>query len=936
MMHKPFRLLWCILACCLFLTCTAIQGYAANLTLRMGLEQNPPLAGVAADGKPEGLFVDLMNEIARLEGWQIDYIPCPQASCLEMLSNHQIDLMAPLAWLPERAEHYVFSADDVVTNWGVVYSRPDAHIHSFLELHQRRIGVVPNNVQTIYLRNHLDEFGINVTLVNYPTFDAVFRALDEGEVDVAVVGRLFAMRRASAYRVQATPIIFNPIRVHFAFAQQTDPQVVATVNRHLELFKAQPNSLYFRSLNHWLHPQDSFSIPFWLKVLFATLLLSSVLLVGFTLLLRRSVERKTSMLRATEAILREKNAFLETLFQSIPFDLWVRDRNSRLLMQNDLNAAHYQVTIGNTPQEDGVPPALNRLWQVYLEQALQGESFDMEIREGERVYRKIVAPIRTDGTTVATFGLNIDITDSIQALEALHASERRFKVIFDESPIAIALVTLDSGVYVDMNRQFCELSGLSREQILGKNSLELGLLDSREEHERLQALLVARGRIDCAEIKFRAAERELRTGLLSVRVVMIARQPHAVYLIQDITELKQFKAQLQATEATFRSIFDNAPIGIFQSTSDGRLTSINNAFANIFGYSSPELMMREIRDITTQLYADPDQRRRMIRQLQTTESLVLDDLEFLRSDGSHFFGTMYIRAIRENNDSEKLLFDGFVVDSTERRRTQEILLQHEKMLMIGGLAAGMAHEINNPLGIIAQDLQNLQRRLSPGLSANRQAAERLGLDLDTLQAYLTEREITGYLHSISEAVRRTSRIIDNMLQFSRQNSANHQLAPLHEVIDHALELAGGDYDLRKLYKFQELRIDRAYASDLPLVSLNVTEIEQVLINLVKNATQAMSDWPGERAISITTRRDGNYALLTLCDTGPGMSEETRLRVFEPFFTTKPVGSGTGLGLAVSHAIITKNHKGLISVTSSPGKGCCFMIRLPLTQDGNHA
>jgi len=916
MMHKPFRLLWCILACCLFLTCTAIQGYAANLTLRMGLEQNPPLAGVAADGKPEGLFVDLMNEIARLEGWQIDYIPCP--------------------WLPERAEHYVFSADDVVTNWGVVYSRPDAHIHSFLELHQRRIGVVPNNVQTIYLRNHLDEFGINVTLVNYPTFDAVFRALDEGEVDVAVVGRLFAMRRASAYRVQATPIIFNPIRVHFAFAQQTDPQVVATVNRHLELFKAQPNSLYFRSLNHWLHPQDSFSIPFWLKVLFATLLLSSVLLVGFTLLLRRSVERKTSMLRATEAILREKNAFLETLFQSIPFDLWVRDRNSRLLMQNDLNAAHYQVTIGNTPQEDGVPPALNRLWQVYLEQALQGESFDMEIREGERVYRKIVAPIRTDGTTVATFGLNIDITDSIQALEALHASERRFKVIFDESPIAIALVTLDSGVYVDMNRQFCELSGLSREQILGKNSLELGLLDSREEHERLQALLVARGRIDCAEIKFRAAERELRTGLLSVRVVMIARQPHAVYLIQDITELKQFKAQLQATEATFRSIFDNAPIGIFQSTSDGRLTSINNAFANIFGYSSPELMMREIRDITTQLYADPDQRRRMIRQLQTTESLVLDDLEFLRSDGSHFFGTMYIRAIRENNDSEKLLFDGFVVDSTERRRTQEILLQHEKMLMIGGLAAGMAHEINNPLGIIAQDLQNLQRRLSPGLSANRQAAERLGLDLDTLQAYLTEREITGYLHSISEAVRRTSRIIDNMLQFSRQNSANHQLAPLHEVIDHALELAGGDYDLRKLYKFQELRIDRAYASDLPLVSLNVTEIEQVLINLVKNATQAMSDWPGERAISITTRRDGNYALLTLCDTGPGMSEETRLRVFEPFFTTKPVGSGTGLGLAVSHAIITKNHKGLISVTSSPGKGCCFMIRLPLTQDGNHA
>lgn len=689
MMHKPFRPFWSILACCLlvlFFSSTATM--AAPRTLRMGIEQNPPLAGVSADGKPEGLFVDLMNEIARLEGWQIEYLPCPQAACLEMLSSNQIDLMAPLAWLHERASQYVFSSEDVITNWGVIYSRPDAHIHSFLELQQRRIGIVPNNVQTIYLRNHLHEFGINVRFVTYATFEDVFKALDKGEVDAAVVGRLFAMQRASAYRVEATPIIFNPIRVHFAFARQTDPQVVATVDRHLALFKAKPDSFYFHSLNRWLHPKASFSIPLWLKLLLISLVGSSLLLAGFNLLLRRSVERKA--------------------------------------------------------------------------------------------------------------------------------------------------------------------------------------------------------------------------------------------------------AELRNAEATFRSIFDNAPIGIFQATADGRLTSINNAFATLFGYSSPEEMLGTVQYVTTQLYADPDQQLRLTQQLQSTAMVVLDDQEFLRSDGTHFFGTMYIRAVREGSDSKTLLIDGFVVDSTERRRSQEIMLQHEKMLMIGGLAAGMAHEINNPLGIIAQDLQNLQRRLSPNLATNRACAERLGLDLKILQAYLAEREISGYLHSISEAVRRTSRIIDNMLQFSRQSATSHQLAPLPEVIDHALELAGGDYELRKLHRFQELRIERSYDPDLPLVPMNVTEIEQVLINLVKNATQALSDWPGERAIRISTKCDGNYALLTLCDTGPGMSEETRLRVFEPFFTTKPVGSGTGLGLAVSHAIITKNHKGLINITSASGKGCCFMIRLPLTQEHTHA
>lgn len=394
--------------------------------------------------------------------------------------------------------------------------------------------------------------------------------------------------------------------------------------------------------------------------------------------------------------------------------------------------------------------------------------------------------------------------------------------------------------------------------------------------------------------------------------------------------------QLQAVESTYRSIFDNAPIGIFQSTPAGRLISINSAFASIFGYPSPEAMLHEIHDVGAQLYADPDQRLRIVSQLQTKDSLVQDDLEFIHRDGSHFFGTIYIRAVRKGNDPDQLIFDGFLVDSTERRTTQEILLQHEKMLMIGGLAAGMAHEINNPLGIIAQDLQNLQRRLSPDLPANRAVAERLGLDLNIVATYLTEREITGYVQSIAEAVRRTSRIIDNMLQFSRQGSANHQLAPLHEVVDHALELAGGDFELRKMVKSRDLQIQRTYAPDLPLVPMNITEIEQVLINLLKNAAQALAGWPGEHTITISTSREGNYAVLSLCDTGPGMTEEVRLRVFEPFFTTKPVGSGTGLGLAVSHAIITKNHKGLISVTSSPGKGSCFTIRLPLVQETNHA
>jgi hypothetical protein len=112
----------------------------------------------------------------------------------------------------------------------------------------------------------------------------------------------------------------------------------------------------------------------------------------------------------------------------------------------------------------------------------------------------------------------------------------------------------------------------------------------------------------------------------------------------------------------------------------------------------------------------------------------VDDIQFYRKDGTRFYATMYIRGTRDTATGEVVLLDGFVVDTTEHRQTLEIMLQHEKMLMISGLAAGMAHEINNPLGIIAQDLQNLERRLSPALPKNRQIAEELGIDLIALQA----------------------------------------------------------------------------------------------------------------------------------------------------------------------------------------------------------
>jgi signal transduction histidine kinase len=182
-----------------------------------------------------------------------------------------------------------------------------------------------------------------------------------------------------------------------------------------------------------------------------------------------------------------------------------------------------------------------------------------------------------------------------------------------------------------------------------------------------------------------------------------------------------------------------------------------------------------------------------------------------------------------------------------------------------------------------------------------------------------------------EAAIRATAIVTDMLAFSRRS--DHRFAPVRidEMLDRIVRLAASDYDLSKHYDFRQIDIVRRYDANLPPVLCNSTEIEQVLLNIVKNASEALASGataPPQR-ITLRTLREGDYARIELEDNGPGMEEDIRARVFDPFFTTKPSGKGTGLGLSVAYFIICEQHRGTISVRSKPGAGTCFIIRLPV-------
>ncbi len=283
--------------------------------------------------------------------------------------------------------------------------------------------------------------------------------------------------------------------------------------------------------------------------------------------------------------------------------------------------------------------------------------------------------------------------------------------------------------------------------------------------------------------------------------------------------------------------------------------------------------------------------------------------------------------------SQNVEYDDVVVridDITERVRLEEAMLQSDKMLTVGGLAAGMAHEINTPLGSIIQNTQLISHRIAPENKKNQYQAEQSGTTVDAIYDYLDKRGIIQLLEGIRSCGSRTSKIVKSMLTFSHQsNTLMEEYLP--DLVEEAIVLSMNDYDMKKSYHFRDFEICRYFDPSLPRILCERTKIEQVVMNILKNAAQSMQAMPPDHTpkITISLQQENDMVTMQIADNGPGMSKAIQKRIFDPFFTTKDVGVGTGLGLSLSYFIVTKYHKGHIQVQSKLGQGTCFIIQLPL-------
>ncbi|HET9605273.1 MAG TPA: ATP-binding protein [Gemmatimonadales bacterium] len=387
-------------------------------------------------------------------------------------------------------------------------------------------------------------------------------------------------------------------------------------------------------------------------------------------------------------------------------------------------------------------------------------------------------------------------------------------------------------------------------------------------------------------------------AVLDAAVPMLALHLGTIRTAEDFAlEVAERNREVEQAWRFADLVIDSLPVGLYVVDREYRIRIWNRKReTGTQGLRREATMGRSVFEVLTRQPAD---------ELRAEFDRVLDDGAMLRSE-LHVETPEGVRVYRQTRLPMRLGGDqvSHVVtigeDVTEWRTAEARILLNEKLAAVGQLAAGVMHEINNPLATIGACAAAIEGRLS--------------------DAQFDDRTVADYLALITREVERCTSIVDGLLDFSRPRAHAKTSTSLNELVEHTLTL------LQPQKRFRGVSVQRALDPGLPPAMVNREQIIQVLVSLMMNAADAME---GAGRLTVTTgRTEDGGVFVAVADSGPGMSAATRQRIFEPFFTTKQPGRGTGLGLSICYGIV-QEHQGMIDVESEPGAGARFRVRFPM-------
>ena len=363
------------------------------------------------------------------------------------------------------------------------------------------------------------------------------------------------------------------------------------------------------------------------------------------------------------------------------------------------------------------------------------------------------------------------------------------------------------------------------------------------------------------------------------------------------TEKKLTKANnaLEKSEKKYRSIVDNALVGVYKSNINGDIIYANHALSNMFGYVTPEEMMS---GSIMQIYKNKEDRDSLVTKLEALGGIDEFECECVKKDGSGV--DIILTATLEDN-----IISGMMINITSRKRMEKILIQSEKLRAMGVMAAGIAHDFNNVLAIINGYTQLLEGSCEGN------------------------EELLNGFRAINKAVEDGSETVRRLSEFTRmeKSTAKHVSVNMVEVVEQSINFSKPKWKDVAQASGATYEIDTEGLTSVRDVLGNPAELREIVINLINNAIDAMS---GGGRITFRTWEKGHSIFMSMADNGCGMSKEVQSKIFDPFYTTKGV-EGSGLGMSVSYGIVGK-HGGSIDVISQVGKGTVFTIELPIATE----
>ncbi len=518
---------------------------------------------------------------------------------------------------------------------------------------------------------------------------------------------------------------------------------------------------------------------------------------------------------------------------------------------------------------------------------------------------------------VRTVGAALDITGRKEAEERLRLSDEIIKRVN-----SLILIADAHGRITYASPSIKSILGYEQEEVLGDGWWRLTHQDDPDRIDtRKDVAAAARGDIPVTEAAY---ETKVLSKNGEIHWILwqdsMGVNRELIGVGQDITDRKQAEEALVLSERKYKDIFESAPLGIYQSTLDGRFITCNSELAKILGYDSPEDLTDL--DMATDIYYEKEERAALIARFKPHGSAADLEIRWKKKDGAPVWIQLNSRAIRDAN-GKTLRFEGFVRNITERKQAEEQLKQNEtkrheleleliqaqKLESLGTLASGIAHDFNNLLGVIIGNASLLEELLG-----------------DSPAAYKKN------IDAILRASTRGAAVVKQMLTFARKTDVLIESVMLNDLVNEIVRL------IRETFS-RTIRVEADLAPDLPSIDADATQVHQVLLNLCVNARDSMPD--GGTLIITTCRESGkelrdrrpnatadSYVVLSVEDTGTGMDEETQRRIFEPFFTTKEHGKGTGLGLSLVFGIM-QSHDGFITFRTEPGKGTIFQCYFPV-------